>query len=76
MLQYTPLCSRELLGHGATVAQQTLDLFILVRVRMPQPELRCLVRLCTKKSLSFLDLVKIQKNLSGLESFNENMDRY
>ena len=39
MLQYTPLCSRELLGHGATVAQQTLDLFILVRVRMPQPEL-------------------------------------
>ena len=39
MLQYTPLCSRELLGHGATVAQQTLDLFILVRVRMPQPEI-------------------------------------
>jgi hypothetical protein len=39
MLQYTPLCSRELLGHGAMAAQQTLDLFILVRVRMPQPKL-------------------------------------
>jgi hypothetical protein len=27
----------RLLGHGAMAAQQTLDLFILVRIRMPQP---------------------------------------
>jgi len=26
------------LGHGATAAHQTLDLWILVRIQVPQPE--------------------------------------
>jgi hypothetical protein len=38
MLQYTPPGLRgSTLGRGAMAAQQTLDLFILVRVRAPQP---------------------------------------
>lgn len=41
------------LGHGAMVAQQTLDLFILVRIRVAQPELRHVddVLRCTARSL-------------------------
>ena len=32
------------MGHGAMAAQQTLDLFILVRIRMPQPGSLFLIR--------------------------------
>ena len=39
MLQYSPLIPRGIpLGRGAMVAQRTLDPFILVRIRAPQPE--------------------------------------
>jgi hypothetical protein len=39
MIKYhTPGIPGGILGHGAMAAQQTLDLFILVRARMPQLE--------------------------------------
>ena len=36
MIQYSPPKMWAILGRGATAAQQTLDLFILVRIRTPQ----------------------------------------
>ncbi len=41
MIKYhTPGKRAFQLGHGAMAAQQTLDLFILVRARMPQLVIR------------------------------------
>jgi hypothetical protein len=40
MLKYLPLEGNPLMGRGAMAAQQTLNLFILVRIRAPQLEKR------------------------------------
>ena len=50
MLQYSPLDSpTATMGRGAMVAQRTLDPYILVRIRAPQPYRFEWVRLCSTK---------------------------
>jgi hypothetical protein len=56
------------LGRGATVAQRTLDPFILVRIRAPQPEYwiglsqcQTKIQIYIQKSIASLSLLQVER---------------
>lgn len=50
------------LGHGATAAQRPLEPFILVRIRMPQPDLENRVQLFVPKEVFLNEFGFIRRN--------------